>query len=54
MEQIRAQDILTTDHIIKFFDDESFAEKLLKYGEMLFRPIRSFKESTQLGRGDIN
>ncbi len=52
LKQIKAQDILSTDHIIKFFDDERFAEKLFSTGEMLFRPIKSFKESKQPGRGD--
>lgn len=54
LKQIKAQDILSTNYIIKFFDDERFAERLLNTGEMLFRPIKSFKESKQPGRGDID
>ena len=52
LKLIRAQDILSINYVIKFFDEESFAEKLLHTGEMLFRPIKSFKESNQPGRGD--
>lgn len=54
LQQIKAQDILTTNFIIKFFDKEKFADSLFNTGEMLFRPIKSFKESEQQGRGDIN
>ncbi|MDE6504621.1 MAG: hypothetical protein K2L42_01990 [Clostridia bacterium] len=54
LKQIKAQDIMSTNHVIKFFDDESFAEKLFSTGEMLFRPIKSFKESKQPGRGDVD
>lgn len=52
LKQIKAQEIFSTNHVIKFFDDKSFAERLLCTGEMLFRPIKSFKESKQPGRGD--
>ncbi len=52
LKQIKAQEIFSTQHIIKFFDDECYAKELLRTGEMLFRPIRSFKKSEQPGRGD--
>lgn len=53
LKQIKAQDIFSINHVIRFFDEESFAQRLLSTGEMLFRPIKSFKESNQPGRGDI-
>ena len=52
LKQIKAQEIFSTNHVIKFFDDESYAKELFRTGEMLFRPIKSFKESKQPGRGD--
>ncbi len=53
LKQIKAQEIFSTNHVIKFFDDESHAKELFRTGEMLFRPIKSFKESKQPGRGDV-
>ncbi len=51
-KQIKAQEIFSTHHVIKFFDDERYAKDLLRTGEMLFRTIKSFKVSKQPGRGD--
>ena len=53
-KEIKAQDIISANYVIKFFDDECWAENLFSTGEMLFRPIKSFIKSKQPGRSDSN
>ena len=44
------RNLISEEHIIKFFDNETHAESLLNNGEMLFRPLKHFTELEEAGR----
>ena len=46
------KDIISENHIIKFFDEEEYAKKFLFNGEMLFNPLERFAGYAKIGRGD--
>lgn len=46
------KDIISENHIIKFFDNEIYAKNLLFNGEMLFNTLEHFAKYGQAGRGD--
>lgn len=48
----KIRQIITENHIIKFFDSEIHAKNLLNKGEMLFNTLEHFAKLEQAGRGD--
>lgn len=52
VSQDKIKNIISENHIIKFFDKETYAKNLLDKGEMLFNTLEHFAKLEQAGRGD--
>ena len=52
IQQSEMKNIISENHIIKFFDKEEYAQKFLFNGEMLFNTLEHFAQYGQAGRGD--
>lgn len=52
VQQREIENIISENHIIKFFDKEEYAQKFLFNGEMLFNTLAYFASYEKIGRGD--